>query len=134
MIERTTGLIQIDYQARAWQKKLIACWPAGCCPRLYPDKDRRILRAFLSHEMTGPLPDDRLDLIYAATRREEPSREAFVTLALVDYIEDLETLPTGERSAKLPYQLAWARTGRTLGDHTGLPGGIARALWPEVIV
>lgn len=131
MIERSTGLIKIDLQARAWQKRLIDCWH-GACPRLYPDRHERVLRLFLSHDMLGPLPDDRLDLIRAATRREEPSREAFVTLALIDYVEDQETLPIIERSAKLPYQLAWARSGRTLGEHTGLPGGIARALWPEV--
>lgn len=120
-------LTTIDRQARAWQKKLVAQWHGHRRPSTYPFHEGLVAALFLEAGMDRPLPDDRMDLVRAATRREEPSREAFVTLALVDYVEDLDA---GD-SATLPYQLAWARSGRTLSERTGLPGGIAKARWLE---
>ena len=103
---------KIDRQAWAWHK--------------------RIMAARRNESLSVPLPHDRLELLKMATRREDPSKEAFLTLALMEYPEDLETLPIGQRSATLPYQLAWARAGWTLRTGTGLPGGIVKARWPEV--
>ncbi len=131
MIERSTGMLRIDRQARSWQRKLIECWGHRCNPNLYRDLDEVTLAMFREQGMRGPLPHDRLDLVTLATDRDAPNREAFVTLALVDYVEDWRVLPIIERSAKLPYQLAWARSGRKLSERTGLPGGIAKAYWPE---
>ena len=131
MIEFATRPAKIDRQARAWQKKIVECWGGRCNPNLYADTAAVTEAMFAEHGMTGPLPHDRLDLIRMATNREAPSREAFITLALVDYVEDWLALPIIDRSAKLPYQLAWARSGRLLTETTGLPAGIARARWPE---
>lgn len=128
------SILKIDQQARAWRKRLVQVW-RGPNPRVYSEADREgyVAAVFRAEGMTGPLRQDRLELIYMATRREDPSWEAFVTLALLDYVEDTETLPVGERSAKLPYQLAWARAGYTLSERTGQVGGIHRFLWPDVI-
>lgn len=127
-LETKREVLGIDRQARAWQRKLIECWEGHACPRIYKHRDSLVAALLLHHGLPdGPLPHDRLDLVYAATRREEPSREAFVTLALIDYIEDLEE---GD-SATLPYQLAWARAGWTLSERTGLPGGIFKVYWPD---
>ena len=143
-IPEPPSALMIDRQARAWLSRLASVW-RGVNPTLYgetetpmydgsmgPSRTERIAELFAAEGMDGPLPHDRLDLIYAATRRENPSKEAFITLALMDFLEDYETLPVGERSAKLPYQLAWARAGYTLSERTGLPGGIFRARWPDV--
>lgn len=122
-------MLTIDRQAREWQGRMIACWEGHCNPRLYPYRDALQCALALHHGLTdGPLRLDRLDLIQAATRREEPSREAFLTLAIWEYVEDSER---GD-SATLPYALAWARAGFSLNPATCLPGGIARARWPEV--
>lgn len=119
----------IDQQARAWQRKLVECW-CGPCPRLFSFKNGLVAALAMKHGLqTLPVPGDRLELIRAATRREDPSHEAFVGLALVDYVEDLES---GVGSALLPYQLAWARAGHALTTTTGLPSGIRQAIWPRV--
>ena len=120
--------LEIDRKARAWQGKMIDCWEGHGNPRLYKQRDALVAALFLHHGMPdGPLPDDRIVLIEAATRRENPSREAFVTLALVEYVEDSEK---GD-SATLPYSLAFARSGHTLNPRTGLPGGMFRVRWPN---
>lgn len=125
---------RIDRQAWLWHKKLIEQW-RGRSLRLHPHREELTIALLRWNGLDAPLPHDRLDLVRLATRRfPSPSREAFVTLALVDYIEDMETLPIGERSARLPYQLAWARAGFTLSERTGLPGGIVRARWPDVAI
>lgn len=119
--------LAIDNQARAWQKKMIELWQ-GPCPRLYSFQEQ--LQRVLAYDAGldgAPLPLDRYDLIMAATRREKPSREAFATLAIFDYVEDLER---GD-GATLPYSLAWSRAGHTLNPRTCLPGGIVRAAWPK---
>lgn len=123
-------MLTIDRQARAWLKRLVRVW-RGVNPRLYENRDARIVELFAAEGMNGPLRHDRLELVYMATQREDPSREAFVTLALTELIEDSEN---GTGSAHLPYQLAWARAGYTLSERTGLPGGILRARWPEVLL
>jgi hypothetical protein len=131
LIEQRTTMLSIDRQARAWQRRLVECWCGHTCPRLYRLRDALTAALLLHHGLwSGPLPDGRLELVYAATRREEPSRHAFVTLAVIDYVEDLEA---GVSSAHLPYQLAWARAGRTLSERTGMPGGILRARWPDAL-
>lgn len=129
MIPRPQMAYKIDRQAWAWHEKLMSCWLTAS-PAYHDEGDLAAL--FLHFGMVnGPLPHERLELIRMATDRENPSFEAFVTLALMEMPEDQRSLPVGERSAKLPYQLAWAREGRTLGARTGMPGGIERASWPS---
>lgn len=127
--DERTQMLDIDRKARAWQKRMIDQWVKFANPRLYPNRDEIIAWLFAYHKMDGPLPDDRLTLIEAATRRENPSREAFVTLALVEYVEDAER---GD-SATLPYGLAFAREGLHLNPRTGLPGGMFKVRWPNAI-
>lgn len=123
-------MLTIDRRAEAWRQKLIECWCGHHNPALYPFREALQAALLLEHGLKdGPLPDSRIGLIELATRRVEPPVfGALVTLAVIDYVEDWEN---GVGSALLPYQLAWARTGRTLSERTGLPAGIQSVRWPS---
>lgn len=120
--------------ARSWQMAMIRAWQ-GPNPLYDPPRARELRIRYIALEAGledgQRLPFERLELIRMATRngvlgaKLKADRRAFISLALWDYLDDLE----GGETAMLPYQLAFSYCGHMLGDN-GLPGGRARFRWP----